>query len=339
MDATPVKPVILSGIQPSGHLTIGNYIGAVRNWVRLQDQYDCLFVLVDLHAITVRQDPQDLRKRCYDFLALNLACGIDPERSVVFVQSHVPAHAELAWVLTCFTYMGELSRMTQFKDKSKKHRANINVGLFAYPALMAADILLYQANLVPVGDDQRQHLEITRDLALRFNSIYGPVFTVPEVYVPPVGARIMSLQDPAAKMSKSDDNAGNYLALLDPPEVARNKIKRAVTDCGTEVAYDPSARPGISNLMSIYSALSGQDFSAIQAAYAGRGYAPFKADLAEIVVQALAPIQAKYREVREDKPYLQGLLERGAEAAGRRARRTLDKVYKKLGFIARERQA
>jgi tryptophanyl-tRNA synthetase len=336
MDATPTKPVILSGIQPSGHLTIGNYIGAVRNWVRLQDQHDCLFVLVDLHAITVRQDPQDLRKRCYDFLALYLACGIDPERSVVFVQSHVPAHAELAWVMTCFTYMGELSRMTQFKDKARKHQTNINVGLFAYPALMASDILLYQANLVPVGDDQRQHLEITRDLAQRFNAIYGPVFTVPEVYVPPVGARIMSLQDPAAKMSKSDENAGNYLALLDPPEVARNKIKRAVTDCGTEVSYDPVARPGISNLMSIYSALSGQDFVAIQAAYAGRGYAPFKSDLAEIVVQALAPIQAKYREVREDKPYLQGLLKRGAEAAGRRSRRTLDKVYKKVGFISRE---
>jgi tryptophanyl-tRNA synthetase len=336
MDASTQKPVVLSGIQPSGHLTIGNYIGALKHWVRLQDSHQCLFVLVDLHAITVRQDPQDLRKRCYDFLALYLACGIDPGKSTVFVQSHVPAHAGLAWVLNCFTYMGELSRMTQFKDKARKHQANINVGLFAYPALMAADILLYQADLVPVGADQRQHLEIARDLALRFNGIYGQVFTVPEAYIPPVGARVMSLQDPASKMSKSDDNAANYLALLDPPEVARNKIKRAVTDCGAEIAYDPDQRPGISNLVSIYGALSGQDFSAIQAAYAGRGYAPFKADLAEMVAEFLKPIQQEYGKVRRDRAYMHSVLKAGASEAARRSGRTMDKVYRKLGFIERE---
>lgn len=336
MEKQPSKPVILSGIQPSGHLTIGNYIGALKHWVRLQDEYQCLFVLVDLHAITVRQDPQDLRKRCYDFLALYLACGIDPEKSAVFVQSHVPAHSQLAWILNCFTYMGELSRMTQFKDKARKHQSNINVGLFAYPSLMAADILLYQADLVPVGADQRQHLEITRDLALRFNGIYGQVFKVPEAYIPPLGARIMSLQDPASKMSKSDENAGNYLALLDPPEVARNKIKRAVTDCGTEVAYDPDARPGVSNLMSIYGALSGLGFPEIRDRYAGKGYAPFKADLAEMVVEFLKPIQENYSRVRQDKPYLHSVLKAGAEAAGHRAGRTLDKVHRKLGFILPE---
>ena len=330
------RPVLLSGIQPSGNLMIGNYIGAIKHWVRLQDEYDCLFVLVDLHAITVRQDPSELRKRCHDFLALYMACGIDPAKSTVFVQSHVPAHAELAWVLTCFTSMGELNRMTQFKEKAQRHEGNVNAGLFAYPALMAADILLYQTDLVPVGADQKQHLELTRDLAERFNNVYGETFRVPAAYIAPVGARIMSLQDPTAKMSKSDENPRNYVALLDPPDVVRSKIKRAVTDCGTAVAQDET-RPGISNLMTIYSSLTGEDYTTISARYAGKGYAQFKADLAELVVEFLRPIQERYRHVRSDKAELQTILERSSEVASVRARRTLDKVYRNLGFIPRSR--
>lgn len=326
------KPVLLSGIQPSGNLTIGHYLGALRNWVMLQRDYDCLFVLVDLHAITVRQEPAKLRKRCLDFLALYIASGIDPESSTIFVQSHVPQHAELAWVLNCYTYMGELNRMTQFKDKSRKHEDNINAGLFSYPVLMAADILLYQTNLVPVGADQKQHLELTRDLAQRFNNAYSETFVVPEPYIPPVGARIMSLQDPAVKMSKSDENERNYIALLDPLDVAASKIKRAVTDSGTTVEYDET-RPGISNLITIYSALTNESFDAIRDRYAGKGYADFKNDLAEIVVEFLRGLQDKYKEIINDKAYLEGLLNRGAEHAHARANRTLKKVYRKVGFI------
>lgn len=326
------KPVLLSGIQPSGNLTIGHYLGALRNWVLLQRNYDCLFVLVDLHAITVRQEPAKLRRRCLDFLALYLACGIDPEESTIFVQSHVPQHAELAWVLNCFTYMGELNRMTQFKDKSRKHEDNINAGLFSYPVLMAADILLYQTNLVPVGADQKQHLELTRDLAERFNNAYSETFAVPEPYIPPVGARIMSLQDPTNKMSKSDENDKNYIALLDPLDVAASKIKRAVTDSGTTVEYDES-RPGISNLVTIYSSLTNDSFDAIRDRYAGKGYAEFKADLAEIVVEWLRGLQDKYNAIIHDKAYLEGLLNKGAEHARARANRTLKKVYRKVGFI------
>lgn len=326
------KPVLLSGIQPSGNLTIGHYLGALRNWVLLQRNYDCLFVLVDLHAITVRQEPAKLRRRCLDFLALYLACGIDPEESTIFVQSHVPQHAELAWVLNCFTYMGELNRMTQFKDKSRKHEDNINAGLFSYPVLMAADILLYQTNLVPVGADQKQHLELTRDLAERFNNAYSETFAVPEPYIPPVGARIMSLQDPTNKMSKSDENDKNYIALLDPLDVAASKIKRAVTDSGTTVEYDES-RPGISNLVTIYSSLTNDSFDAIRDRYSGKGYAEFKADLAEIVVEWLRGLQDKYNAIIHDKAYLEGLLNKGAEHARARANRTLKKVYRKVGFI------
>jgi len=249
------RPVLLSGIQPSGNLMIGNYIGALKNWVELQDQYDCLFVLVDLHAITVKQDPADLRRRSFEFLCLYLACGIEPEKNTIFVQSHVPGHSELSWILNCFTYVGELNRMTQFKEKSTRHNTNVNVGLFDYPVLMAADILLYGTDLVPVGHDQKQHLELARNIAERFNNIYGEIFTVPEPYIPKVGARIMSLQDPTSKMSKSDDNPNNYVALLDSPDIVRNKIKRAVTDSGSEIKYDES-KPGICNLLSIYSAIT-----------------------------------------------------------------------------------
>ncbi len=326
------KPVLLSGIQPSGNLTIGHYLGALRNWVRLQKDYDCLFVLVDLHAITVRQEPAKLRRRCLDFLALYLACGIDPDESTIFVQSHVPQHAELAWILNCYTYMGELNRMTQFKDKSRKHEDNINAGLYAYPVLMAADILLYQTNLVPVGADQKQHLELTRDLAERFNNAYSETFAIPEPYIAPIGARIMSLQDPTSKMSKSDENEKNYISLLDPLDVASNKIKRAVTDSGTTVEYDET-RPGISNLITIYSSLTNDTFDAIRDRYAGKGYAEFKEDLAEIVVEFMRGLQGRYNEIVHDKAYLEGLLNKGAEHARARASRTLRKVYRKIGFI------
>jgi tryptophanyl-tRNA synthetase len=326
------KPIILSGIQPSGHLMIGNYLGALKNWVAMQDDHDCLFMLVDLHAITVRQDPQELRKRCYDFVALYMACGIDPEKSTIFAQSHVPQHAELAWVLNCYTYMGELNRMTQFKDKSKKHEQNINAGLFAYPVLMAADILLYQADKVPVGADQKQHLELTRDVAERFNEVYGQTFTVPEPYIPPTGARIMSLQEPENKMSKSDANPRNYIALLDLPNEARNKIKRAVTDSGSDVVYDES-RTGLANLIRIYSSLTGDSTETIEERYKGKGYADFKGDLSDIVVDFLTPLQERFKEIRNDKKGLDEVLARGADQARRRAVRTLSKVHKKLGFI------
>ncbi len=326
------KPVLLSGIQPSGHLMLGNYVGALKNWVALQDRYSCLYMLVDMHAITVRQDPVELRKRCLEFLGLYLACGIDPAKSLIFVQSHVPAHAELTWILNCYTYMGELERMTQFKDKSKRHRANVNAGLFTYPVLMAADILLYQTSLVPVGDDQRQHLEITRDIAGRFNHIYGETFTIPEAYIPEVGARIMSLQDPAKKMSKSDDNSRNFIALLDPPDLIRSKLRKAVTDCGAGICYSPD-QPAVSNLMSIHSALSGESYASMEARFQGQGYAQFKEELAELVVEALRPVQQKFKEIMTDRGGLQKILERGAEEANRRSRKTMAKVYRRVGFI------
>ncbi|MBI4468159.1 MAG: tryptophan--tRNA ligase [Acidobacteria bacterium] len=327
------RPILLSGIQPSGELMIGHYLGALKNWVGLQADHDCLFMLVDLHAITVRQDPAELRRRCLDFLALYVACGIDPSHSTVFVQSHVPTHAELAWVLNCFTYMGELGRMTQFKEKSQKQELNVSAGLFNYPVLMAADILLYQSHLVPVGEDQKQHLELTRDIAMRFNNLYGETFRVPECFIPPVGARIMSLQDPTSKMSKSDPNPRSYVALLDPPDLVRSKIKKAVTDSGTEVVFG-NDRPAVSNLMTIYSSLTGHGFPAIEERYQGKGYADFKADLAEIVVEFLRPIQDRYHAIRSDKSELTAILKRGAEAALARSRPTVAKVYKKLGFIA-----
>ncbi|MDD3762166.1 MAG: tryptophan--tRNA ligase [Nevskiales bacterium] len=327
------KPTVLSGIQPSGRLTLGNYLGALKNWVHLNERYDCYYMLVDMHAITVRQDPAVLRERCYEFLALYIACGLDPNRNVLFVQSHVPAHARLSWVLNCYTQMGELSRMTQFKDKSQKNADNINAGLFDYPVLMAADILLYQADAVPVGDDQKQHLELTRDVAMRFNNLYGDVFTVPEPMIPPVGARIMGLQEPTKKMSKSDDAATNAVYLLDEPDVIVRKIKRAVTDMDNEVRFDIAAKPGVSNLMSILSAVTGQSFETIAETYSTQGYGKFKMACAEAVVECLRPVQARYREVRDDIEGLRRVLRAGAESASARADATLSRAHDALGFI------
>jgi tryptophanyl-tRNA synthetase len=330
------KPVVLSGIQPSGHLTIGNYLGALKNWLHLHERYDCYYMLVDLHAITVRQEPAVLRERCYEFLALYIACGLDPAKNVLFVQSHVPAHARLAWVLNCYTQMGELNRMTQFKDKSAKNVDNINAGLFDYPVLMAADILLYQADAVPVGDDQKQHLELTRDVAIRFNNLYGkdaPVFKVPEPMIPPVGARIMGMQEPTKKMSKSDDAPTNAVYLLDEPDVITRKIKRAVTDLGNEVRYDPAEKPGVSNLMSILAATTGRSFDSIVAEFNGQGYGRLKQATADAVVEELKPVQARYREIREDTEGLRRVLRAGAESASARADATLMRVHEVLGFI------
>jgi tryptophanyl-tRNA synthetase len=327
------RPTVLSGIQPSGRLTIGNYLGALKNWVRLSDNYDCYYMLVDLHAITVRQDPAELRERCYEFLALYIACGLDPAKNALFVQSHVPAHARLSWVLNCYTQMGELSRMTQFKDKSQKNTENINAGLFDYPVLMAADILLYGTDKVPVGDDQKQHLELTRDVAIRFNNIYGPVFTVPEPMIPPVGARIMGLQTPDAKMSKSDGAETNAVYLLDPPDVIARKIKRAVTDLGNEIRYAPDEKAGISNLMSILAATTGDSFESIAERFNGQGYGKFKQTVADAVVECLQPVQARYKEIRDDREGLGRVLKAGAQAAAARADTTLRKVHDVLGFI------
>lgn len=327
------KPIVLSGIQPSGRLTLGNYLGALKNWVTLSEAYDCHYMLVDLHAITVRQEPQVLRERCYEFLALYIACGLDPARNTLFVQSHVPAHARLGWILNCYTQMGELNRMTQFKDKSAKHVDNINAGLFDYPVLMAADILLYQAQQVPVGDDQKQHLELTRDIAIRFNNLYGDVFTVPEPMIPPVGARIMGLQEPTAKMSKSGEAETDAIYLLDSPDVITRKIKRAVTDLGAEIKYDIAAKPGVSNLMSILAAIRGESFASIEARYVGKGYGHFKTEVAEAVVECLRPVQERYAAVREDIDGLRRVLRAGADAASVRADATLQRVHGVLGFI------
>ncbi|MCK9386244.1 MAG: tryptophan--tRNA ligase [Nevskia sp.] len=331
------RPTVLSGIQPSGRLTLGNYLGAIKNWLPLSATHDCYYMLVDLHAITVRQDPAVLRERCYEFLALYIACGLDPKNNVLFVQSHVAAHARLSWVLNCYTQFGELSRMTQFKDKSAKHVDNINAGLFGYPVLMAADILLYDATHVPVGDDQKQHLELTRDIAQRFNNIYGApkheIFVVPEPMIPPVGARIMGLQDPTAKMSKSDDAETNALYLLDPPDTITRKIKRAVTDVGAEVRFDIAEKPGVSNLLSILAATTGESIPALEERFAGSQYGAFKAAVAEAVVECLKPVQARYQELREDRDGLLAVLRDGAERAAVRADATLKRVHEALGFI------
>lgn len=331
------KRRIFSGIQPSGNLTIGNYIGALRNFVALQEEYDCMYCIVDLHTLTVRQEPKDLRQRSLSVLALYMACGLDPQKNILYLQSHVSAHAELAWILNCYTYMGELSRMTQFKDKSQRHQDNINAGLFTYPVLMAADILLYQTNLVPIGQDQKQHLEITRDIAERFNKIYGDVFAVPEVYMPKVGAKIMSLQEPNKKMSKSDDNENNFVSVLDSPEVILRKFKRAVTDSEMEIRYDEENKPGISNLMSIYSSFTGKAFEDIEKDFQGKTYGDFKSAVGESVVDVLRPIQEKYSLLMSDKEYLEQVLKDGAERAERIAWKTLGKVYKKVGLVPRPR--
>lgn len=331
------KPIVLSGCQPSGQLTIGNYMGALRQWVNMQDDHDCLYMLVDLHAITVRQEPQKLYEACLDGLALYVACGIDPERSTLFIQSQVPEHAQLAWILNCYTQMGELNRMTQFKDKSAKNVNNINVGLYSYPALQAADILLYQANKVPVGEDQKQHLELTRDIATRMNNLYGNVFTLPDPYIPESGARVMSLQDPTRKMSKSDDNPNNFVGLLEDPKKIAKKIKRAVTDSDEQarVYYDVAEKPGVSNLLSILSCCTNKPISDLVPEYEDKMYGHLKTDVADAAVALIEPIQQKFHELRDDRAELDRIMRKGAEQASERASKTLAKVYEAVGFIPR----
>ncbi len=329
------RKIMVSAVQPSNRLTLGNYLGALKNWVQLQSQFDCLFFAVDLHTITVRQDPKELREQTYRAIATYIAAGLDPNEVTLFAQSHVPQHAELAWVLNCFVYMGELNRMTQYKDKSAKQGQNIPVGLFTYPALMAADILLYQTHLVPVGEDQKQHLEITRDIAQRMNQVYGDeLFTIPEVYTPPVGARIMSLQDPTSKMSKSDPDPSSAVYLNDSDDQIRKKLKRAVTDSGTEISYSPE-KPGIKNLIDIQSAITGQSTQTIVDSYVGKQYGHLKVDTAEIVAAAVGPIRDRTEEVLKDQAFLNSVLKRGAEKAGARAEQTLKTVFDRMGFIPR----
>ena len=331
---TETKKIIFSGIQPSGTLTLGNYIGALRNFKLLEDEYQCIYCVVDMHAITVRQDPAALRRRCLELTAIYIASGLDPKKNIIYCQSHVSGHAELAWILNCFTYMGELQRMTQFKDKAQKHADNINAGLFTYPTLMAADILLYQTNLVPIGADQKQHLELTRNIAQRFNGIYGDVFTVPEGYFGKVGSRIMSLQDPTRKMSKSDPEE-TFISLLDPPDAIRRKVRRAVTDSEADIRFDPVNKPGVSNLLSIIAALTGQSVEEAAAELQGQGYGKLKDRVSECVIETLAPLQSEHKRLMADKAYLQGVLAENAEIANRMALRTLRKVQRKVGFAER----
>ena len=335
MENNVQKKRILSGIQPSGNLTLGSYLGAIKNWVAMADDYDCYYMMADMHTITVRQVPADLRRNTLTQLAAYIASGLDPEKNVLFVQSHVPAHAQLGWVLDCYTMFGELSRMTQFKDKSAKNADNINAGLFTYPALMAGDILLYQADLVPVGGDQKQHVEICRDIANRFNGIYGDTFKIPEPYIPPVGARVMSLTSPENKMSKSDKDPNGCVYMLEKPEDIMRKFKKAMTDSEACVRYDPATKPGVSNLMQIYSVATGKDFAAIEAEFAGRGYGDFKMAVGESVVELLRPIREETERLLADKAYLESVYRAGAEKAAYVANRTVNKVYKKLGFLAR----
>lgn len=326
------KPIIFSGIQPSGTPQLGNYVGAMRNWQRMQQDYRCIYCVVDLHALTVRTNPAELRRRTLELYALLIAVGLDPEQSLLFVQSHVPQHAELTWLLNCYTYMGELSRMTQFKDKSQKHAENINAGLFDYPVLMASDILLYQANLVPVGADQKQHVEICRDVAERVNGLYGNVFTIPEPYIGKAGARVMSLTEPTRKMSKSDPEE-TYIALLDPPEVIQRKLRRAVTDSDGEIRFDPETKPGVSNLLSILSVLTDRTVEETTASLVGMNYGALKEAVSEAVVQALSPIQEKYQTLMQDKAQLTAYMADGAAQATAIARRTVRKFGKKLGLL------
>ena len=329
------KKRILSGIQPSGDLTLGSYLGAIRNWAALADEYDCYYMLADMHTITVRQVPADLRRHTLTQVAAYIASGLDPEKNVLFVQSHVPAHAQLGWVLDCYTMFGELSRMTQFKDKSAKNADNINAGLFTYPALMAADILLYQADLVPVGGDQKQHVESCRDIATRFNGIYGETFKLPDPYIPQVGARIMSLTSPNSKMSKSDKDQNGCIYMLEKPEDILRKFKKAVTDSEACVHFDPENKPGVSNLMQIYSVTTGKSYEAIEQEFAGQGYGNFKTTVGESVVELLRPIREETDRLLADKAYLESVYRAGAEKAAYVANRTLSKVYKKVGFLAR----
>lgn len=329
------KPIVFSGAQPSGELSIGNYLGALRNWVTLQDDYDCIYCIVNQHAITVRQDPEKLKKATLDTMALYLACGIDPNKSTIFVQSQVPTHAELAWVLNCYTYFGELSRMTQFKDKSARHAENINAGLFDYPVLMAADILLYQANLVPVGDDQKQHLELTRDIASRFNALYGDIFKVPEPFIAKAGARVMSLQDPTKKMSKSDENRNNVIGLLENPIEVEKKIKRAVTDSDEPpvVRYDVQNKAGVSNLLDILTGITGISIAELEQQFASKMYGHLKTEVAAQVSGMLAQLQERYYHYRNNEDLLLDIMHDGAKKATTRAQATLAKVYDAIGFI------
>ena len=328
-----MKKTILSGIQATGNLTLGNYIGALKNFVKMQDEYDCFYMIANLHALTVRREPEELKENTYKILATYLAAGIDPKKSTIFVQSQVHEHAELGWVLDCYTYMGELSRMTQFKDKSAKHADNINAGLFTYPVLMAGDILLYNADIVPVGDDQRQHLEITRDIAERFNKIYGDTFVVPEAYIQKAGARIMGLQDPTSKMSKSSTIPNDTILLVDKPEEITKKIKKAVTDSEGIVKYDEKNKPGVSNLMSIYSIITGKTMDEIEVEFEGQGYGVFKNAVADAVIKELKPFQEKYNEIINNKEYLDEIIKEGAKKAEVKASKTLKDVYKKVGLV------
>ncbi len=333
MTQSGARKTVLSAVQPSNKLTIGNYLGALRNWVDLQNQHDCIFFAVDLHAITLRQDPKELREQTYQAIATYIACGIDPEKALLFVQSHVPAHAELAWVLTCFSTMGELSRMTQFKDKSGKEGAHIPTGLFTYPVLMAADILLYGTQLVPVGADQKQHVELTRDLCERINNAYGKdTFVVPQPHIPAVGARIMSLQDPTAKMSKSDADPNASVFLNDSNDVILKKIKRAVTDSGSEITYDDS-KPGVKNLLEIHSAVTGKSIPDLVAHFAGKQYGHLKVETAEAVAARIGPIRDETARILGDRGELDTILRKGAERARERAAKTLGRVYERLGFV------
>ncbi len=333
---TPKKRM-LSGIKPSGDMTLGSYLGAVKHWAERAEEYDCFYFMADLHAITVRQNPADLRRRTLEQLAQYIACGLDPEKNTLFIQSHVHQHAELGWILDCYAMFGELSRMTQFKDKSAKNADNINGGLFTYPALMAADILLYQADAVPVGEDQKQHVELTHVIARRFNSVYGDVFKIPEPVVPKVGARVMSLTNPTAKMSKSENEDTGRIILMDTPETIMRQFKRAITDSDTEncVRYDKENKPGVANLMTIYSACTGRSFEEIETEFAGQGYGAFKPKVGEAVVETLRPIREEAARLMKDKAYLESVYKAGAQRASYEAEKTLRKVYKKLGFVAR----
>ena len=327
------KKVILSGAQPSGLLHLGNYLGAFRNWAELAKEFDCYYAIVDMHAIVSRQVPAALRKTQYEQLAQYIAIGMDPEKNTLFIQSHVPAHAQLAWVLNCYTMFGELNRMTQFKDKSAKNEENINAGLFTYPTLQAADILLYQADLVPVGEDQKQHIELTRDIAVRFNGIYGDTFKLPDIYTTKTGARIMDLQIPTSKMAKSEMDTGGCVFILDKPEDIMRKFKRAVTDSETSVRYDVQNKPGVSNLMQIYSACTGKTYPEIEDEFNGLGYGDFKKRVGEVVVEMFRPIREETERILSDKAYLESVYKLGAEKASYTANKTLRKVYKKIGFI------
>ncbi len=327
------KKIILSGIQSTGKLTLGNYLGAINNWVQMQEEYDCYYMIANLHSLTIRNDPETLRNNTLKVLAMYVAAGLDPEKNTIFIQSQVKEHAELGWILDCYTYMGELSRMTQFKDKAAKHADNINAGLFTYPALMAADILLYQANLVPVGQDQQQHLEITRDIAERFNKLYGKTFTIPEGYYGKASAKIMGLQDPTAKMSKSATNPNDVILLEDEPDVIIKKFKKAVTDSENKVRFDPENKPGVSNLMQIYSSITGLKMEEIEKEFENSGYGDFKTKVAETAVAKLEPIQKKYKELLENKEYLEKIYTEGANRARKLASKTLDEVKERIGIL------